>query len=196
MGDTQHQRDVGAHMRRDPLHRIAKEIDRFRSHRIDADQAFTALTQPVEPRDTLLVGGVPGNFQRVQRVGAPQHHYLAVLQHQRPAGLLLIHLIAAHDVRHDRLRRAGGVIPEMAGVAARQAHIALQQGGRLMQDAVRTPAVGAGKNGGRSVAFADPTMLGIDQIQRLLPAHPHKFILTADPWGLSGEARKPLRTIG
>ncbi len=184
MGDTQHQRDVGAHMRRDPLHRIAKEIDSFRSHRIDADQAFSALAQPVEPRDTLLVGGVPGNFQRIQRVGAPQHHYLAVFQHQRPAGLLLIHLIAAHDVRHDRLRRAGGVIPEMAGVAARQAHIALQQGGRLMQDAVRTPAVGAGKNRGRSVAFADPTMLGIDQIQRLLPAHPHKFILTADPLGL------------
>ena len=25
-------------------------------------------------------------------------------------------------------------------------------------------------------------MLGIDRIQRLLPAHPHKFILTADPW--------------
>lgn len=49
MGDTQHQRDVGAHMRRDPLHRIAKEIDSFRSHRIDADQAFSALAQPVEP---------------------------------------------------------------------------------------------------------------------------------------------------
>jgi hypothetical protein len=39
------------------------------------------------------------------------------------------------------------------------------------------------------------TMLGIDQIQRLLPAHPHKFILTADPLGLvrRGNPRK-LRT--
>ena len=126
MGDPQHQRDIGAHMRRDPFHRIAKEIDGFRSHRIDADQALTALAQPVEPRDPLLVGGVPGNFQRVQRVGAPQHHHFAVLEHQRPAGLLLIHLIPAHDVRHDRLRRASGVIAKMAGIAARQAHVALQ----------------------------------------------------------------------
>ena len=184
MGDPQHQRDVGAHMRRDPLHRIAKEIDGFRSHRIDADQPLTALAQPIKPRDPLLVGGIPGNFQRVQRVGAPQHHHFAVLEHQRPTGLLLIHLIAANDVRHDRLRRAGGVIAKMAGIAARQAHIALQQRRRLMQYAVRAPAVGAGKNGGRTVAVADPPMLGIDQIQRLLPAHPHEFILTADPLGL------------
>ncbi len=184
MGDPQHQRDVGAHMRRDPLHRIAKEIDGFRSHRIDADQPLTALAQPIKPRDPLLVGGIPGNFQRVQRVGAPQHHHFAVLEHQRPTGLLLIHLIAANDIRHDRLRRAGGVIAKMAGIAARQAHIALQQRRRLMQYAVRAPAVGAGKNGGRTVAVADPPMLGIDQIQRLLPAHPHEFILTADPLGL------------
>ena len=85
----------------------------------------------------------------------------------------------------------------MAGVAARQAHIALQQCRCLMQYAVRTPAVRAGKNGGRPVAVADPPMLGIDQIQRLLPAHPHKFILTADPLGACPvKARKPLRTIG
>ena len=85
-----------------------------------------------------------------------------MLEHQRPAGLLLIHLIAAHDVRHDRLRRASGVIAKMAGMAARQAHVALQQGGRLMQDAVRTPAVGAGENRLRTVAFADPPMLGVN----------------------------------
>ena len=181
MGDPQHQRDVGAHMRGDPLHRVAKEIDGFRSHGIDADQTLAALTQPVKPRDPLLIGGVPGNFQRVQRIGAPQHHHLAMLEHQRPAGLLLIHLIAAHDVRHDRLRRAGGIIAKMASIAARQAHIALQQRRRLMQDTVRAPAVGAGKNGGRAVAVANAAVLGIDQIQRLIPAHPHEFILTADP---------------
>jgi anaerobic selenocysteine-containing dehydrogenase len=52
------------------------------------------------------------------------------------------------------------------------------QGVRGQDEFVRVSweqAVGAGKNRGRSVAFADPTMLGIDQIQRLLPAHPHKF---------------------
>jgi hypothetical protein len=84
----------------------------------------------------------------------------------------------------------------MAGIAARQAHIALQQRRRLVQYAVRAPAVGAGKNRRRAVAFANPPMLGVDQIQRLLPAHPHKLILPRTPCGLSGEARKPLRTIG
>ena len=62
MGDTEHQRHVGAHMRGDPLRRVAKEFRRFRSHGIDADHPLPALTQTIEPRDALLIGSVPGNF--------------------------------------------------------------------------------------------------------------------------------------
>ena len=62
MGDTEHQGDVSAHMRGDPLRRVAKEFRRFRSHRIDADHPFPALAQTVEPRNTLFVGSVPGDF--------------------------------------------------------------------------------------------------------------------------------------
>lgn len=39
-------------------------------------------------------------------------------------------------------------------------------------------------------------MLGMDQIQRLIPADTDKLILPAHTLWASGEARKPLRTIG
>ena len=107
MGDPQHQRDVSAHMWRDPFHRFAKEINAFRSHRIDTDQPLAALAQAIKPGDPLFIRGVPGDFQRIQRISAPQHHHLAVLQDKRPAGLLLINFITANHIRHDRLRRAG-----------------------------------------------------------------------------------------
>ena len=135
-GDPKHHRHVRSHMRGHPVDILAKEINGFRSHRIDADHPFAALAQPIEPRHSLLIGGIPGNLQRIQRISAPQHHHVAMFQHHWPAGLLLIHLISAHYVRHDRLRRAGGVIPEVAGIAAGQTHIALQQRRRFMQYAV------------------------------------------------------------
>ena len=136
VGDTQHHRHVGAHMRRDPVGAVAEEIKRFRTHRIDTDDALAAFAQRIEVGNALLVGRIPGNFKGIERVGAPQHHHLCMLQHQRPAGLLLINLISAHDIRHDRLRRAGRVITQMAGISSGQAHIALQQGCCLMQHAV------------------------------------------------------------
>ena len=100
-----------------------------------------------------------------------------MFQYHRPAGLLLINLIAANHIGHDRLCRAGGIIPQMSGISASQAHVALQQRRRLVEYAVRTPAVGAGKNRCRAVAFPNPPMLCVDKIQCLLPAHPHKLVL-------------------
>ena len=125
MRDAQHQRHVGPHMRGNPFHLIAKEIDAFRSHRIDTDQPFTAVAQCLKVREALLIGRVPGNLQGIQRIGAPQHHHLAVLQHHRPAGLLLVNFVPAHHVRHDRLRSPRRVIPQMPGITARQRHITL-----------------------------------------------------------------------
>ncbi|MNI55720.1 hypothetical protein D3C73_1106870 [compost metagenome] len=43
MGNAEHQGDIGTHMRGDPLHFVTKEIHALRSHRINADQAFTAV---------------------------------------------------------------------------------------------------------------------------------------------------------
>ncbi|MNC47162.1 hypothetical protein D3C75_962090 [compost metagenome] len=146
MGNTEHQRHVRPHMRGDPFSAVAEKIHRFRAHRVDANQALAAFAQRLEVRNALLIAGIPCNFKRVERVGAPQHHHITVLQHQRPAGLLLINLIAANHIRHDGLRRAGGVIPQMTGIAARQAHITLKQRRRLVQYAIRTPAVRSGKN--------------------------------------------------
>ena len=71
MRDAQHQRHVGSHMRGDPFHLIAKEIHAFRSHRIDTDQTFAAITQCLEVSETLFVGSIPGNLQGIQRIGAP-----------------------------------------------------------------------------------------------------------------------------
>ncbi len=180
VGDAQHHRHVGAHMRRDPLGAVTEEIQRFRTHRVDADDALAAFTQRIEVGHALLVGGIPGNFQGIERVGAPQHHHLRMLQHQRPAGLLLIDLISAYDIRHDRLRRTGRVITQMAGIAPGQAHVALQQGCGLMQHAVRAPAIGAGKNRRRAIAVANAFMLRMDQRQRVIPAHANELILPAN----------------
>ena len=180
MGDPQHHRHVGAHMGGNPLGAVAEEIHGFRAHRVNADDALAAFAQRVEIPNPLLVAGIPGNFQRIERVGAPEHHHVGMRQHQRPAGLLLVHLVPAHDIRHDRLRCTGGVIPQMTGIAARQAHIALQQRRGLVQHAVRTPAVGAGKNGRRTVSVANALVLGVDQRQRVIPAHANKLILTAN----------------
>ena len=46
-------------------------------------------------------------------------------EHQRPTGLLLINFTTTHDIRHDRLCRAGRIIPQMPGITACQRHIAL-----------------------------------------------------------------------
>ena len=180
MGDTQHHCHVGAHMWGNPLGAVAEEIQGFRAHRVNADDALAAFAQRVEIANALLVAGIPGNFQRVKRVSAPQHHHVGMFQHQRPAGLLLVHLVPAHDIRHDRLRCTGGVIPQMTGIAARQAHIALQQRRRLVQHPVRAPAVGPGENGRRTVTVANALVLGVDQRQRVIPAHANKLILTAN----------------
>ena len=59
-----------------------------------------------------------------------------MFQHHWPAGLLLINLITANHVRHDRLGRAGGIIAQMPGIATRQAHIALKQRRRFVQYAI------------------------------------------------------------
>ncbi|MNC29285.1 hypothetical protein D3C75_775290 [compost metagenome] len=136
MGNAEHQRDVGAHMRGDPFGAVAEEIHGFRAHRVDADQTLAAFAQRIKIPNALLVAGVPRNLERIERIGAPQYHHVAVLQHQRPAGLLLVYLIATDHIRHDGLCRTGGVIPQMAGVTARQAHIALKQRRRLVQHAV------------------------------------------------------------
>lgn len=69
MGDTQHHCHVGAHMRRNPLGAVAEEIQGFRAHRVNADDALAAFAQRVEIANALLVTGIPGNFQRVKRVG-------------------------------------------------------------------------------------------------------------------------------
>ncbi|CNU70549.1 Uncharacterised protein [Salmonella enterica subsp. enterica serovar Bovismorbificans] len=113
-------------MRGDPLHLIAKKVDAFRSHRIDADQALAALSQRRKIVEPLFIRGIPGNFQSIQRVRAPEHHHLAVFQHHRPASLLLVNLVATHHIRHDSLRRAGGIIAKMAGIPSRQRHVTLQ----------------------------------------------------------------------
>ena len=102
-----------------------------------------------------------------------------MFQHHWPAGLLLINLITANHIRHDRLRRAGGIIAQMPGITARQAHIALEQRRRFVQHAVRTPAVGTREDGARAITVANASMLNVNQIQRLLPAHPHKLVLPA-----------------
>ena len=125
MGDPQHQRNIGAHVRCHPLHFIAKEIDGFRSHWINADQLFPAVTQCGKVRKPLLIGCIPRNFQRIEWISTPQHHDIAMFQHQRPTGLLLINFAATHDIRHDRLCRAGRIIPQMPGITACQRHIAL-----------------------------------------------------------------------
>ena len=125
MGDPQHQRNIGAHVRCHPLHFIAKEIDGFRSHWINADQLFPAVTQCRKVRKPLLIGCIPRNFQRIEWVSTPQHHDIAMFQHQRPTGLLLINFTTTHDIRHDRLCRAGRIIPQMPGITACQRHIAL-----------------------------------------------------------------------
>ncbi|KXA03054.1 hypothetical protein HMPREF0208_04265 [Citrobacter koseri] len=67
----------------------------------------------------------------------------------------------------------------MPGIPARQRHITLQQGGSFMQHTIRAPAIRTGKNRGRPICFTNTFVLGMDQIQRLIPTHPHKFILTA-----------------
>ena len=125
MGDPQHQRNIGAHVRCHPLHFIAKEIDGFRSHWINADQLFPAVTQCGKVRKPLLIRCIPRNFQRIEWVSTPQHHDIAMFQHQRPTGLLLINFAATHDIRHDRLCRTGRIIPQMPGITACQRHIAL-----------------------------------------------------------------------
>ncbi len=191
MGDAEHQRHVGAHVRGNPFHAIAEEISSFRTHRVNADKFFAALFKLLEIADALFVRGVPGNFQRVERVGAPQHYDIAVLQHQRPAGLLLIDFVAAHHIRHDHLRGPRGVIAQMTGVAAREAHIALQQRGGFMQYAVGAPAVGACENRRRAVAFANAPVLLVNQTQRLVPADTHKLILPAHALRAIRRGEKP-----
>ncbi|MPN47365.1 hypothetical protein SDC9_194967 [bioreactor metagenome] len=71
MRDAEHQRHVSPHVRRNPFHFVAKEINGFRSHRINTDQPFPAITQRVKVRDPLFIRRIPGNFQGIQRVGAP-----------------------------------------------------------------------------------------------------------------------------
>ena len=61
-------RNIGAHVRCHPLHFIAKEIDGFRSHWINADQLFPAVTQCGKVRKPLLIGCIPSNFQRIESV--------------------------------------------------------------------------------------------------------------------------------
>ncbi|MNE66986.1 hypothetical protein D3C80_1625690 [compost metagenome] len=62
IGHTQHHRDIGAHMRRDPLGAVSEKIERFRTHRIDADQPLTAFTQRIKIGNALLIAGVPRNL--------------------------------------------------------------------------------------------------------------------------------------
>ncbi|MNP12040.1 hypothetical protein D3C76_1042590 [compost metagenome] len=102
-----------------------------------------------------------------------------MFQHQRPAGLLLVDLITADNVRHNRLRRAGRVVAEMSGIAARQTHVALQERRRFVQHAVRSPAIRTRENRRRTVSLTDTFVLRVDKRQRIVPAHPHKFILPA-----------------
>lgn len=78
----------------------------------------------------------------------------------------------------------------MARVAAGQAHVALQQCRCFMQHAVRTPAVRAGKNGCWPIAVADALVLGVDQRQRVIPAHTHKLILTTNALRLVRRSQK------
>ena len=191
MGDAEHQRHVGAHMWGYPLHAIAEEIGGFRAHRVDADKLFAALSELLEITDALFVRGVPGDFQRVERVGAPQHYHVAMLQHQRPAGLLLINFVAADHVGHDHLRGPRRVIAQMTGVAARETHIALQQRGCFMQHAVGAPAVGACENRRRAVAFSDAPVLLVNQTQRLIPADTHELILPAHALRAVRRGEKP-----
>ncbi|VFS36069.1 Uncharacterised protein [Yokenella regensburgei] len=62
VGDAEHQRHVGAHVRRNPLPRLGEELSRFRAHGVDTNNPFAALTQLIEPRDPLFIGGIPRNF--------------------------------------------------------------------------------------------------------------------------------------
>ena len=48
MGDTQHHRHVGAHMRGDPLGAVAEEIHGFRTHWVNTEDALAAFAQRVE----------------------------------------------------------------------------------------------------------------------------------------------------
>ena len=58
---------VGAHMRRDPLGAVAEEIQRFRTHRIDTDDALAAFAQRIKVGNALLVGRIPGKCWSMRR---------------------------------------------------------------------------------------------------------------------------------
>ena len=141
VGHPQHHGHVCVGVRRNPLG--VGQLGGLVVDGVDADDAGTLLLERLEASLTLVVRHVPAVLQGHLGVDAPQHHQFGVFDHVRPGGLLFIHLDGAHDVGHDHLGCAGGVVTGITGEATGQVHQAVQQGTAVVEHADTLPAVGA-----------------------------------------------------
>ena len=174
VGHPQHHGHVGIGVRCNPLG--PGQLGGLVVDGIDADDAGALLLQCLEAGLTLVVRHVPAVLQGYLGVDAPQHHQFGVFDHVRPGGLLLIHLDGAHDVGHDHLGGAGGVVTGITGEATGQVHQAVQQGTAVVEHADALPAVGTGVDRLRAEVALYPAYLAGHQFDGLVPAHPHPFV--------------------
>ena len=187
VADAEHQRHVGGGVDRNPFAAIfTKEFRGFRPGRIDGNNFRAAVFERLQIEASLTVGSRPGNLRAVVNIGAPHHHHFTFFDHHFPAGGLLINFQRAKHVRHDDLRRAGGIIAQMADIAAGQTQEALHQRIGFMENAGRTPAVRTGKNAFAAVSIAHAAELLLNDFVGFFPGNGHEFIAAAFAVGLGG----------
>ena len=181
VGDAQHQRHVGLRIQG---YLIAIEVLLgLGFDRIDADDPDLALGHLLFELCPVVVDAVirhqPAHLQVLDGIRAPDDDSLAVLQHQRPGGLLLVHLHGPRHVGQDHLGGAGGVVTGLGQIGAVQVHGAPQHGAGGVQLAHRLPAGVTGIEGARAMGFLHPLQLVIEEVQRLGPGDPHEAVLAA-----------------
>ena len=169
VGDAQHQRYIGLRIQG---HLIAIEVLLgLGFDRVDADDPDLALGHLLFELRPVVVDAVirhqPAHLQVLDGIGAPDDYGLAVFKHQRPGGLLLVHLHGPRHVRQDHLGGAGGVVARLGQIGAVQVHGAPQHGASGVQLAHRLPAGVTGIEGARAIGFLHPFQLVIEEVQRL-----------------------------
>ncbi len=144
-----------------------------------------------------LIRGVPVQFLTGDVASLQSTTTSPVFQHHRPASLLLENPAATHHIRHDSLRRAGGIIAKMAMVyPPRQRHVAAiaQPLGAIRRSNVANRR--SHEDGRWPIIFREYVCAErIVGSSASSPNYANNLSYSRMPLRLIGEAVNPLRTI-
>ncbi len=181
MGERQHERRVRGGTYRNPF----APLRRVRPLRADIDAAHAAGGETVEPAGRFMFGDATHADLGVLRVDTAEHDQrFGVVVDGLPAVLMLVEKfqkIHAENMRHDRLRAAGGIAAERGDVTAdaveEPVHLAL----RVMKAPGRTPPVGPAKDRFVPIGAPHPVDIFRRDIERLVPGQLDEILAPPAP---------------